>query len=455
MSDKEPDKESHKEPDKQSRREPLRQADPQAPAASQTTDIHIAIAGLGTVAQGVLDIIRDNSDLLAQRAGVRLCVKRIASRSAKDVDLLGAEFTTDLNDLVSDPGVDIVVELIGGEGPAHDLIAAALAAGKNVVTANKAVIAAHGNALLAQGQAHRLAFEAAVAGAIPIIQSIQDGLVANRFEHVVGIINGTCNYILTAMQKDGVAFADALATAQQLGFAEADPTFDIEGIDAGHKLSILLALAFDQGFDFAALPVEGITGVSAEDIQYADELGYKIKHLGIARRSDKGVEARVQPTLVPKSSLLASVDGVLNAVQVRSDQAGDTLFSGPGAGGAATASAVVADIVRLAQQGTVQPAEFSRPAQANLLPLDQVVSAHYLRIPTQDEAGVFAAVTQALSKHQISIDAVIQKEPAGDEASIVMITQPAVESEMVAAVQEVESLAQVHGQVARIRVENI
>ena len=290
--------------------------------------LRIGIAGLGTVAQGVLHLIATNGDLMAKRTGVQLSIQRVASRTTKpEVDLLGGVFSNNVHDLVADPDVDVILELIGGEGLAKELIESALAAGKRVVAANKAVIAAHGDQLLASGNVP-LRFEAAVAGAIPIIQSLNQGLAANRIESIYGIINGTCNYMLTVMEEEGLAFDQVLSQAQALGYAEADPAFDIEGVDAAHKLTILAALGFATSYDFSALYVEGITQIAAEDIQYAQELGFKIKHLGIARNTDAGLETRVHPALVPTSELLASVNGVMNAVQVVSDAAGETLFSG-------------------------------------------------------------------------------------------------------------------------------
>ncbi len=423
-------------------------------------EFRIGIAGLGTVAQGVLGIIAKNGSEIAHRSGVELVVGRIASRSAKpEVDLLGAEFSTNLDDLLQDESLDVLLELIGGEDVAHDFIRKALDLGRPVVTANKAVVAAHGDQLFGANQPVSLRFEAAVAGAIPVIQAIRESLVANRFEHVVGIINGTCNYILTAMRDEGRSFEDALSTAQELGYAEADPTFDVGGIDAAHKLTILLALAFDASFDFSSVHVEGITGITAEDISYADELGYRIKHVGIARRTDKGLEARAHPALIPEDQLLANVNGVLNAVLVKTDAAGNTLFSGPGAGSWATGSAVLADVVATCQEpdaGVRQNSrsDVQRPA---ILPVEETTCAHYLRIPTRDEPGVFASVAETLSNHGISIEAAIQKQPATtqDIVSIVIVTQPVLESEAAAAVREVEQLDQVVGQVARIRIETL
>lgn len=419
------------------------------------------------MAQGVLHLVRSNGSLMTSRTGVELVVQRIASRSAKPgVDLLGAVFSTNVHDLVADPEVDVILELIGGEGLAKDLIESALAAGKPVVTANKAVIAAHGNQLLAGGNVP-LRFEAAVAGAIPIIQSLRQGLAANRIDAIYGIINGTCNYMLTVMEEEGLAFEEVLAQAQALGYAEADPAFDIQGTDAAHKLTILAALGFGTSYDFSALYVEGITQIAAEDIQYAKELGFKIKHLGIAVHSDAGLETRVHPALVPESALLASVNGVMNAVQVVSDGAGETLFSGPGAGGAATASAVLADVLSLGpaiagqsgaaaqRQNQNQDKPKAGPAPAiSRVAMDDIASACYLRIPTVDRPGVFAQVASALSAHSISIEAVIQKEqPASDASvSIVIMTNRVVESVVNAALKELSALDTVVGEITRIRV---
>ena len=423
------------------------------------------------MAQGVLHLVRSNGSLMTSRTGVELVVQRIASRSAKPgVDLLGAVFSTNVHDLVADPEVDVILELIGGEGLAKDLIESALAAGKPVVTANKAVIAAHGNQLLAGGNVP-LRFEAAVAGAIPIIQSLHQGLAANRIDAIYGIINGTCNYMLTVMEEEGLAFEEVLAQAQALGYAEADPAFDIQGTDAAHKLTILAALGFGTSYDFSALYVEGITQIAAEDIQYAKELGFKIKHLGIAVHSDAGLETRVHPALVPESALLASVNGVMNAVQVVSDGAGETLFSGQGAGGAATASAVLADVLSLGsaiagQSGAVaqrqnqnqdqnQDKPKAGPAPAiSRVAMDDIASACYLRIPTVDRPGVFAQVASALSAHSISIEAVIQKEqPASDASvSIVIMTNRVVESVVNVALKELSALDTVVGEITRIRV---
>ena len=427
--------------------------------------LRIGIAGLGTVAQGVLDLVRTNGSLMTSRTGIELVVQRIASRSVKPgVDLLGAVFSLDVHDLVADPEVDVILELIGGEGLAKELIESALAAGKPVVTANKAVIAAHGDQLLAGGKV-LLRFEAAVAGAIPIIQSMNQGLAANRIGAIYGIINGTCNYMLTVMEEKGLGFDQVLSQAQELGYAEADPTFDIEGIDAAHKLTILAALGFGTSYDYSALYVEGIAQITVEDIQYAKELGFKIKHLGIAVQSEVGLETRVHPALVPVSALLASVNGVMNAVQVVSDGAGETLFSGPGAGGAATASAVLADVLSLGSLFVAGPTDAAQSqvqgtpsscavSEISRVAMDDVFSACYLRIPTLDRPGVFAQVASTLSAHSISIEAVIQKEHPGSDASvfIVIMTDIVVESVVNAALTELSALDSVVGEIIRIRV---
>lgn len=413
--------------------------------------ISVGIAGLGTVAQGVLELLATNRDLIEQRSGLTVNVVRVASRSAKpEVDLRGAAFSTDVMDLLGDSRIDVIVELMGGEQLAKDLIVGAAAQGKSVVTANKAVIALHGNELTQQN----LRYEAAVAGAIPIIQALQQGLVGNRFSGLSGIINGTCNYMLSAMEDEGVSFDEILQRAQALGYAEADPSFDVDGIDAAHKLTILMALAYGTGYEFSKVHVEGIRAVTPVDIGYATELGYRIKHLGILRNTDSGIEARVHPTLVPHGELVAHVNGVLNAVQVVSDAAGKTLFSGPGAGGAATASAVVADIVASGTNGGGPVVEQERIQVAPVLSIEQITSAYYLRIPSRNEPGVFAEVAQILSNHDISIDAVIQKDghEQGDLVDIVLLTQETQEAHMNQALKQLQQLAAVTDEVMRIRV---
>ena len=413
--------------------------------------ISVGIAGLGTVAQGVLELLAANRDLIEHRSGLTINILRIASRTSKpEVDLHGAEFSTNVLDLLNDSRLDVIVELMGGEDLAKDLIVGATAQGKAVVTANKAVIALHGNELARQN----LRYEAAVAGAIPIIQALRQGLVANRFSGLSGIINGTCNYMLSAMEEEGVGFDEILQRAQALGYAEADPSFDVDGIDAAHKLTILMALAYGTGFEFSKVYVEGIRAVTPVDISYASELGYRIKHLGLLRNTNAGIEARVHPTLVPRSELMAHVNGVLNAVQVVSDASGKTLFSGPGAGGAATASAVVADIVASGITGDNSVADQEAARMVPIMPIEDITSAYYLRIPSRNEPGVFAEVAQILSSHDISIDAVIQKDghDQGDLVDIVLLTQETLEARMNQALGQLQRLAAITDQVMRIRV---
>ena len=413
--------------------------------------ISVGIAGLGTVAQGVLELLAANRDLIEHRSGLTINILRIASRTSKpEVDLHGAEFSTNVLDLLNDSRLDVIVELMGGEELAKDLIVGATAQGKAVVTANKAVIALHGNELARQN----LRYEAAVAGAIPIIQALRQGLVANRFSGLSGIINGTCNYMLSAMEEEGVGFDEILQRAQALGYAEADPSFDVDGIDAAHKLTILMALAYGTGFEFSKVYVEGIRAVTPVDIGYASELGYRIKHLGLLRNTNAGIEARVHPTLVPRSELMAHVNGVLNAVQVVSDASGKTLFSGPGAGGAATASAVVADIVASGITGDNSVADQEAARTVPIMPIEEITSAYYLRIPSRNEPGVFAEVAQILSSHDISIDAVIQKDghDQGDLVDIVLLTQETLEARMNQALGQLQRLAAITDQVMRIRV---
>ncbi|MGI9327295.1 MAG: homoserine dehydrogenase, partial [Pseudomonadales bacterium] len=385
-------------------------------AEAQYTDngapLRVALLGMGTVAQGVIKILTEQRELLQRRSGRPIEIVGIASRRLRaEVTLGDIPFSTDLAGLCESTEVDVVVECIGGEEPALTLVGAALAAGKSVVTANKALIANHGNALHEQAHASgaELAYEAAVAGGIPILGGLTAGLAANQAHWLAGIINGTSNFILSAMTDQGQAFSDALAQAQELGYAEADPTFDVEGVDAAHKLAILAGLAFDSPFQFDAIYVEGITEVTTEDIEYAERLGYKIKHLGVARCRDDGIEARVHPALVPAEQILARVDGVTNAVMVCGDSVGVTAYVGPGAGMLPTASAVVADLVAIARQRLPQRCE------AKVLPvlgIDDARCAYYLRIPCLDQPGVFAKVATELSALQISIESVIQREQA-------------------------------------------
>lgn len=422
--------------------------------------LRVGMAGLGTVGASVAHLLTRNRDTIAARAGRPITLGRVASRTPKpNMDLHGAAFGTDLAALATN-AVDVVVELIGGEAAAGDLIETSLRAGRAVVTANKAVLAARGNALFALAHAKGLPFgyEAAVAGGIPIVHAVRAGLAANRLDMLAGIVNGTSNYILTAMENDGRDFAAALAEAQRLGYAEADPTFDVEGLDAAQKLAVLSALAFDTGIDFAGVHVEGIAGVEVEDIRYARELGFAIKHLAIARRSADGVAGRVHLALVPDHALLAKVDGVMNAVLARGDAVGSTLQIGPGAGGMPTASAVVADLVALArgELPVPQPPGEQPPA----LGVRGLVCARYLKIRAADQPGVFAHVAEVLSRHAISIEAVIQRPDAIRPVAqpwvpIVILTNNVAETAVRAAIAELGALAGVQGAITHIRVADL
>ena len=420
--------------------------------------LRVGLAGLGTVGQSVASLlVGDAAEGIARRAGRRIELKRVASRTPKpDVDIGAAPFSTDLGSLVGND-VDVVVELIGGDTTARDLVASALGAGQGVVTANKALLAACGDELfaLAQRQGAPLGFEASVAGGIPIINVLRAGLAANDIGWIAGIVNGTCNYILTQMAVAGQGFADALADAQRLGYAEADPTFDVEGIDAAQKLAILAALAFDTGIDIDGVHVEGIRGVDSEDIAYADELGFTIRHLGLARVADGGLEARVHPALVPNEVLLAKVDDVMNAVMVHGSAVGGTLHVGPGAGGMATASAVVADLIEAARGTLPIPKPASRRLPA--LGIRAVRCPWYLKIPAVDQPGVFAHVAEVLGEHGISIEGVIQRPQdihPGEApwVPIVILTDEVAEDVIDDAVKAIERVEGVTAGVTHFRV---
>jgi len=425
--------------------------------------LRVGLCGLGTVAQGVLKILRDSAEDIAARAGRPIVVSQVASRRARpEVDLGGSGFSTDVRTIPEHPEVDVVVELIGGEDTALDLQKAALSAGKPVVTANKAVVALHGDDLFDLAQEHGvpICFEAAVAGGIPIITAITRGLAANHVEWLAGIINGTSNYILTAMTEHGQPFEEALAEAQRLGYAEADPTFDIEGIDAAHKLTILAALAFGMDCRFSEVYTEGIGRISVEDVEYARRLGYRIKHLGLARRTDAGVEVRVHPTLIPEYRLLANVQGVMNAIVVHGDAAGDTLYYGAGAGELPTASAVVADLVEIARGKALLPKR-QDGAGLPVVPIIESESAYYLRIPALDRPGVFARVATILAENNISIESAEQRAQAIHADSeqawvpIVIVTQRVPERVMNEALATVQALSEVVGEITRIRVDDL
>jgi homoserine dehydrogenase len=377
------------------------------------------------------------------------------------------ELTVDPFEVVNNPEVDIVIELIGGYDPARELVMLAIQNGKHVVTANKALIALHGNEIFAaaQDKGVNVVFEAAVAGGIPIIKSIREGLSANHIEWVAGIINGTSNFILTEMRDKGREFEDVLSEAQALGYAEADPTFDVEGIDAAHKLCILASIAFGIPLQFDAVYTEGIGNISTEDVVYAGQLGYRIKHLGVARRNNEGIEMRVHPTLIPEKCLIANVDGVMNAVLVQADKLGPSLYYGAGAGADPTASAVIADIIDVARTITTDaqnrvPHLAFQPDQIvdiPILPITEIRTAFYLRMRVDDRPGVMAEITRIMGDNNISIEAILQKEPEAGitRATIIMLTQIICEQQMVDAIAEITGLDAIHGDIHRIRVETL
>lgn len=432
--------------------------------------VKVGILGLGTVGSGTVNVLRRNLKEITRRAGRDIEITRAADRSfdtAKECDTNGIALTTDAHDIVRDPKIQIVVELIGGIGIARELVLEALANGKHVVTANKALIAMHGNELFAKAQEAgvTIAFEAAVAGGIPIIKAMREGLAANTIEWLAGIINGTANFILTEMRDKSRDFADVLAEAQALGYAESDPTFDVEGIDAAHKLTIMASIAFGVPLQFDKAYTEGISKISQEDVKYASELGYRIKHLGISKKTEQGIELRVHPTLIPQRRLIANVDGVMNAVLVRGDAVGPTLYYGAGAGSDATASAVVADIIDIVRALTSDP-ENRVPHLAfqpdtlvdtPILPVSEVVTSYYLRIHTEDKPGVLADITRILSEQEISIEAILQKEPKdqGSIVPVIMLTQQVIEKNMNTAISQIEALQSVKDSVMRIRVESL
>ena len=432
--------------------------------------VKVGVLGLGTVGGGTVNVLKRNAAEIARRAGRDIIITRASVRHLdreRLCDLRGISLTTDPFEIVNDPEIEIVLELIGGTGLAKDLVATAIANGKHVVTANKALIALHGNEIFASARAKgvMVAFEAAVAGGIPIIKAIREGLSGNRIEWLAGIINGTSNFILTEMRAKGCEFADVLAEAQALGYAEADPSFDVEGIDAAHKLTILASIAFGIPLQFDKVYTEGITQITPADVEYAEKLGYRIKHLGIARKADAGIELRVHPALIPERRLLANVDGVMNAVVVEGDAVGSTLYYGAGAGAEPTASAVVADVVDVVRALTGDPENrvphlaFQPDALADIpvLASEQFHSACYLRLSAEDKPGVLADITKILAAHRISIEAILQKEPRAEETAlpIIMLTQSTLEREMNAAIADIERLTTVNGKVCRIRLETV
>ncbi len=432
--------------------------------------VKVGLLGLGTVGGGTATVLKRNAEEIARRAGRGIEIDFIATLEPERAAELGIDntrLTKDAYEVINDPDIDIIVELIGGYSPAKELVLQALENGKHVVTANKALIALHGDEIFAKAQEKGLvvAFEAAVAGGIPIIKALREGLSANSVEWLAGIINGTGNFILTEMRDKGRDFTDVLAEAQELGYAEADPTFDVEGIDAAHKLSILSSIAFGIPLQFDKTYTEGISKITQDDVAYAEELGYRIKHLGVAKRTAKGIEQRVHPTLIPEKRLIANVDGVMNAVLVKGDAVGATLYYGAGAGDEATASAVIADIVDVTRTLTTDPEnrvphlafQPDELADTTVVDIADIETAFYLRMSAKNEAGVLAEVTRVLGEQGISIEAFIQKEPKQGETdvNIILLTHVVSEGGMNNALEKIAALDVINGDPIRIRVESL
>ncbi len=430
--------------------------------------VNVGIVGLGTVGSGTFNVLQRNGEDIARRAGRAIQVVHVGARKPNASCELGdVRVSTDIFEVARDPSVDILVELIGGTTTARELVMEAIANGKHVVTANKALIALHGNEIFAaaRDKGVNVSFEAAVAGGVPVIKAIREGLAANRIAWVAGIINGTSNFILTEMWDKNRSFDDVLKEAQQKGYAEADPTFDVEGIDAAHKLTILASIAFGIPLQFQHAYTEGISRITPADVKYAEELGYRIKLLGITRRAGEGVELRVHPALIPEQRLIANVNGVMNAVMVMADAVGPTLYYGPGAGSEPTASSVVADIIDVARVLTTDPTnrvphlafQADRLEDLSILPIDDVETAYYLRITARDTPGVLARITTALSAADINIEAIMQREieEVNGQVPIIMLTRKTRESRMRAALEQIEGLGDVVAPVTRIRLETL
>src|SRR5512146_1376231 len=429
--------------------------------------INVGLLGIGTVGGGSFTVLERNKEEISRRAGCAISMKVVADKDLEKARAIvggRAIVTADAYEVVDHPDIDIVVELIGGTGIARELILRAIANGKHIVTANKALLAQYGNEIFAAAQKKdvMVAFEAAVGGGIPIIKSLREGLSANRIEWIVGIINGTSNYILSEMRDKGVSFGDALKEAQRLGYAEADPTFDIEGIDAAHKLTIMSAIGFGIPMRFPAAYTEGISKLTQEDIRYAEELGYRIKLLGITKRTPRGIELRVHPTLIPTRRLIANVEGVMNAILVKGDAVGPSLYYGRGAGAEATASAVVADLVDVTRMATADPEhrvphlafQPDRLSSDPILAMEDVETGYYLRLRALDRPGVLADVTRICADLSISIDAIFQKEAAEgeDQVDVVILTHRTVEKNVNAALRRIEALPTIPVPVVRIRL---
>ncbi|MDR1162725.1 MAG: homoserine dehydrogenase [Candidatus Accumulibacter sp.] len=432
--------------------------------------INIGLLGIGTVGGGTFSVLDRNNEEITRRSGRPLRISVVADRDlahAEKVTQGKCRITDDAFSVVSDPEIDVVVELIGGCGVAKDLVLKAMKNGKHVVTANKALIASHGNEIFAVAREKNVmvAFEAAVAGGIPIIKALREGLTANHIEWVSGIINGTTNFILSEMRERGEAFDVVLKEAQRLGYAEADPTFDIEGVDAAHKLTIMSAIAFGTRMNFEKAHIEGISRLDSTDIKYAGQLGYRIKLLGITKRTVAGIELRVHPTLIPEKRLIANVEGAMNAVLVKGDAVGSTLYYGKGAGAEPTASAVIADLVDIARMLTSNPEHrvphlaFQPDAVVDLpiLPISEVVTSYYLRLRVEDKPGVLADITHILADQLISINAMIQREPdeGEDQTDIILLTHETREKNINAAISKIESLPVVKGRLIRLRLEEL
>ena len=432
--------------------------------------INVGLLGIGTVGGGTYAVLERNAEEIARRAGRPIQITVVADRNiehARKVTGGRCRITDDAFSVVVDPEIDIVVELIGGYGVARELVLKAIESGKHVVTANKALLANFGNEIFAAAQKKgvTVAFEAAVAGGIPIIKALREGLTANRIEWIAGIINGTTNFILSEMRTKGLSFDEVLKEAQRLGYAEADPTFDVEGVDAAHKLTIMSAIAFGNSMKFDQAYIEGITKLDATDIKHAEQLGYRIKLLGVTRRTPEGVELRVHPTLIPAKRLIANVEGAMNAVLVKGDAVGATLYYGKGAGAEPTASAVIADLVDVARMHTADPEHrvphlaFQPDAIVELpiLPISEVVTSYYLRLRVEDKPGVLADITRILADRQISIDAMIQREPdeGEEQTDIIMLTHQTREKNVDNAIAMIEKLAAVKGGVTRLRLEGL
>ena len=432
--------------------------------------INVGLLGIGTVGGGTWAVLARNREEISRRAGRDIRISVVADKEVEKAKKLvagAARVVADGFAVARDPEVDIVIELIGGYTVAKDLVLAAIESGKHVVTANKALLATHGNEIFAAAQKKgvMVAFEGAVAGGIPIIKALREGLTANRIEWIAGIINGTSNFILSEMREKGLAFDAVLKEAQKLGYAETDPTFDIEGVDAGHKLTIMSAIAFGIPMQFDKCYKEGISKLTQADIRYAEQLGYRIKLLGITKRTEQGIELRVHPTLIPTKRLIANVEGVMNAVLVKGDAVGPTMYYGAGAGAEPTGSAVVADLVDITRLHTADPEhrvphlafQPDRMSSLKVLPMDEVVTSYYLRMQVKDQPGVLADITRILADGMISIDAMVQREPQEGEqqVDIIMLTHQTKEKAVNAAIAKIEKLPVVTGKVTRIRLEEL